>query len=168
VFDKDSQDNYVFKELMRPMDGSGSRPSIEKMFSASALRKLDKADNKKISAAIVAQIEAYGRAYLEKIGRKADVKINLDDKTLADMNVEVSNYLINAYGEYPYWIGSREVVENGTRYIYSKEWQDRGNQNGIVTFKKSIYDGEIVEKTVIEVKGSKMNCLEGTLRSTGH
>lgn len=168
VFDKDSQGNYVFKELIRPKDGSGYRPSIEKIFSASALRKLDSADNKENSAVIDAQIEAYGRAYLEKIGRKADVQISGADRIIADMNAEVSNYLIDAYGEYPYWIGSREVVENDTRYIYAKEWQDRGNQNGIVTFTKSVYGGKVIEKTVIEVKGSKMNCLEGTLRSTGH
>ena len=84
------------------------------------------------------------------------------------INTDVSNYLFDAYREYPYWIGTREVVEDGIRYVYEKSWLDKGNQSGIVTFTKSIYEGDIIEKTVIEIIGDKMNCLRGKLREEHH
>lgn len=172
IFEKDSQGKYIFKELIRPKDGSEYGPSIKRMFSASAYEKLYsddyRTDYPKREASMTAQVEAYARVYLKTIGRNAGVQLKLTDRLLADMNVEVSNYLGDAYGEYPYWIGTREVVENGVRYIYEKAWQDKGNQNGIVSFIKKTYEGEVVEKTVIEIKGSKMNCLEGVLREAGY
>ncbi|MDD4145675.1 MAG: M56 family metallopeptidase [Clostridia bacterium] len=164
VFQKDSQGNYVLKDFIRPLDGSGYLASLKKMFSPSAFEKYESADHGKNRAAMEAQIEAYGKTYLREIAREAEVQITLKDRQLIKMNTDVSNYLIDAYGEYPYWIGTREIVEDGIRYVYEKLWQDKGNQNGIVTFTKSIYEGDIVEKTVIEITGDKMKCLEGTLR----
>lgn len=164
VFQKDSRGNYVLKEFIRALDGSEYLPSIKKMFSPSAFEKYESVDYVKNRAIMQAQMEAYGKAYLQKIAREAEVQITLKDRQLIKMNTDVSNYLIDAYGEYPYWIGTREVVEDGKRYVYGKSWQDKGNQNGVVTFSKSIYKGDVVEKTVIEITGDKMKCLEGTLR----
>ncbi len=77
VFEKGNKGNYTFKELIRPNDGKGYRQSLEKIFSASALEKLDRADSEKIRESMDAQIETYARAYLMKLGRDADIQIRI-------------------------------------------------------------------------------------------
>lgn len=77
VFEKDSQGNYIFSELIRPNDGKGYRESLERIFSVSALKKLDKADRAKIDEALGNQLEAHVRAYLRRIGREEDIHIEL-------------------------------------------------------------------------------------------
>ncbi|MDP4109044.1 MAG: M56 family metallopeptidase, partial [Bacillota bacterium] len=167
IFSKDGEGRYIFKELIRPKDGSEFGPSLKKMFSASAYKKYLAENNEKNAVLMDGQAAKYAEAYLKLIGRKADVKLQLD-RLLPKMNTDVSNYMLDAYGEYPYWIGTLETVEKGIRFVYEKSWRETGAENGIVTFRKSVYGGGEVEKTVIEVKDGKMKCLEGTLREQNY
>lgn len=35
------------------------------------------------------------------------------------VNASVSNMLLEQYGQYPYWIGTLEKLEDGTRMVYT-------------------------------------------------
>jgi bla regulator protein BlaR1 len=145
------------------LDGSGFLPSMRKMFSKSAYKKyqlMTKEDLKTLNT----QAESYAKVYLKQIGRNAEVQIQLDHKYLPEIDDGVSNYLLRAYGDYPYWIGTSEKVKNNIRYVYERAWEDKGNGNGILTLTKRIYQGDIIEKTVIEIIGDKIKCLEGNLK----
>lgn len=175
VFSRDDGGVYSLQQYEHPMDGADFRPSLRELFSKSALELYDNAegrDSEKTSAELSRQLEAYGDAYLKQIGRDAKISLNPGlNRIVPHMNVEASNYLSDSYAEYPYWIGTRERVENGVRYVYEKQWKDNGGGggDGVVTFIKSVYDpsgarGEIVEKTVIEIKDGSLTATEGTLR----
>ena len=48
------------------------------------------------------------------------------------------------------------------RYVYEKQWEDKGNGDGIVTYKKYEFDSKkIVQETVIEIKNGEIIYLKG-------
>lgn len=166
TFAKNGKGEYILEDYKVPEDGSRYGTSIRKMFPFSLQKDAFNAD--KFYGELKFQEEAYAKEYLKTIGRNAVVQANHVDKRLADINVNVSNKLLEMYSEYPYWIGTFEKLENGQRYVYEKTFKDKGNGNGIVGFIKKKYSGETVEKTIIEVKNGKMTYLEGKKREEGH
>ena len=82
------------------------------------------------------------------------------------MNAQASNELLKQYGEYPYWVGNTEKIENGVRYVYQTDWKSEGNGDGTVTYTKSVYNGDVVEKAVISIKNGKMTYLQGSPKTS--
>ena len=156
---------YVLEEYREPMDGSGYMESLKEMFPGKLLAAAQNAHDH--MPALDAQKEAYAARYLARIGREAEIMSGHVMKTLADMNVEASNALLDMYWDYPYWIGTEEKIENGERFVYEKKWTDKGGGDGTVSFIKSKFGGGVVEKVVIEIKNGEMTYLEGTPRSSG-
>ena len=156
---------YNLIEYKQAEDGGGYTQSIKEMFP-------EKYWSRSLSI-VDADIEdcenqkrAYAKAYLKSIGREAEIAHYSDfEHKSPDMNANVSNSLISKFSEYPYWIGTQEKIENGVRYVYEKQWVDKGNGDGIVTFKKYEFDSKkVIEETVIEVKNGEILYLKSMPR----
>lgn len=162
TFSRNEAGEYSLHEYKEAMDGSYYAKSIKEMFPKKlwdrALRSTDE-DRDECKK----QEEVYARAYLTFIKREAEVgKV---DRVLANMNVRCSNELMDYFYDYPYWIGTEEKIENGIRYVYEKLWNDKGNGDGIVTFKKYEYNSKkVADETIIEIKGENMTYLKGEER----
>lgn len=163
-FNKDN-DGYSLVEYIEPKDGSKYMESIKEMFPKNLVNKAinpTDSDTEKCHE----QEYQYANEYLTSINRMAEVNLNVDKK-LDNMNTECSNTFIDLYHEYPYWIGTQEKIEHNVRFVYEKQWKDKGNGNGIVTFKKYKYDdNETVEEYVIEIEGEQVTYLKGEERTT--
>jgi len=164
TFSKDDK-GYSLVEYKMPEDGSKYTESIKEMFPDNladrAIRYTDWDAEK-----CYQQEYQYANEYLTTIARTAEVNFKVD-KELSNMNVKVSNTFIDLYHDYPYWIGTQEKIEHNVRFVYEKQWEDKGNGDGIVTFKKYRYDNkEVVEEYVIEVKGEQVIYLKGEARTT--
>lgn len=158
----DSDNNLL--EYKMPMDGSYYASSIKEMFPKELHETvLSEADG--FYDELMKQEKTYAQKYLDKIGRKADI-LNNAETELAVMNADASNTLFELYYDYPYWLGTKEKIENGVRCVYETKWKPSGAENGTAEFVKYEYDtGKILEKTVIEVKNGKLSCTEGEMRT---
>lgn len=123
VFAFDSAD-YELINVTYPEDGDLYAPSIKKMFPkkyVSRVMNLSDADYNNLNL----QLDKYAQAYLNSISRDAVIGRMADfDYVLPTdlgISVEISNALVEMdkyISNYPYWIGNKEVVQNGVRYVY--------------------------------------------------
>lgn len=110
-----------------PEDGSEYVKSIERMFPEE-LWETCISPSEEVRKALEAQERDYAKAYLETLGREAEIGDYGDFThtilTEAGVSVEVSNHLLDCtkeLGSYPMWIGTLEKVEDGIRYIYEQK-----------------------------------------------
>jgi len=149
TFSKNEEDGYSLLEYKEPMDGALYMGSLKKMFP----KKLHDAvlSAVKYYPELGKQKEAQAAEHLKSIGRTAKVSAAYVEKKLLNINVQASNRLFGGkenpfLNEYPYWLGTRERIENGVRYIY-ETYQSKTNDNfDLVIFKKTKEDGTIVEE----------------------
>ena len=163
TFDVAKDGSYILKDYKEPLDGSEYETSLKQMFPVELLKQLQSMDS--YNDNLSKQQEQYAAKYLALIGREATVQESYVEKSLPDMNTKASNELLSMFSEYPYWAGSSEKVENGVRYVYQTDWQSAGGGDGTVTYTKSIYNGNPVDKTVILIKNGEMSYLSGTPRA---
>ncbi len=163
TFSINDKGEYSLVEYEQAQDGSLYESSIREMFPKDiAERALHCTDEDRTNLQV--QEEVYAQEYLAGVRSDAKIQQNVA-KDLANMNVEVSNTLLELFNGYPYWIGTEEKIENDVRYVYEKQWEDKGNGDGTVTFKKYEYETKkVVNETVIEVKNGELNYLKGDLR----
>ncbi|MZP43820.1 transcriptional regulator [Heliobacterium gestii] len=158
---KDGQDNYSLLQYKEPMDGEGYRDSIHQMFPKNLSRdlfagKIDTSD-------LVRQQENQAGAYLKTIGRKDPVQIRHVEKQFPTINVNASNKLFTDYckndtflNKCPYWIGTREVLEDGARYIYETSQSKRTDGDDQIAFRKmQTTDHTIVKEKVYRIVGNE-------------
>ena len=161
TFDKDGN----VTEYKEPLDGGMWKESIEEIFPEKYHGRIF-ADNGKEYDELRLQEHAYAQAYLDKIGRVARIGQYADiEHKIPEMHVEASNKLLEYFGEYPYWIGTLEKIEDGVRYVYEKKTEEKSGGDALVTFLKYEYDsGKVVEETVISVENGELVYLKGTPR----
>lgn len=146
-------DNYESIGISYPEDGVMYSSSIKKMFPKkyeSKVLNLSDADYENLNN----QLYKYAEDYLKSIGRTAAVgRMNNFDYVLPTdlgISIDVSNALndIQKLYPYPYWIGDKEVIEDGTRYVYKTEYD---KSNNLIVYSKYKYDSpeSIEEKIVI-------------------
>lgn len=159
TFEKGEDGRYHLLKYETPKDGTEYVPSIKKMFP-SALQ--NKVLNFKQNGELAQQQEAQAKAYLDSIGRKATVSIAFVEKKLLDINVQASNKLFAELTKYdnflntcPYWIGTKEQIEGGIRYIYATAQEINSSNNDLVVFTKTKEDGTIIKHKVYEIIGSE-------------
>lgn len=147
--------NYNLIEIKYPEDGSHYTKSIKKMFPRSCVNDVLNISDKNLNS-ILEQEKEFANEYLKSIGREATIGTMSDFKypLLTDMgvSVEVDNSLsenIIKNGPYPYWIGNKELIENGIRYVYQMDYNK--NENKII-YTKYQYDNpnNILEKIVVD------------------
>ncbi|MGL6104954.1 M56 family metallopeptidase [Romboutsia sp.] len=158
TFEKDSNGNYKYINREELQDGAYYEDSIKKVFP----KKLWESalNSNKYYEELTKQQEEQAKYYLKSINREAKVQGDYVEKKLADINVEAGNKLLQDknLSSYPYWLGSREELVNGQRYLYEKAYtKSDGNEFIIYTKKK---DGKVVEEYKYKIVGSNIELVK--------
>ena len=126
--------------------------SIRKLFpSEYRSRALSPSDGDKQN--LKSQERSYAASYLKKIGRDAVIGDygDFEHTLLTDVgvSVDVSNSINDKlFANYPMWIGNREALENGVRYVYEKTYNKAAHE---IVFTIYEYDAnKIVERTRLD------------------
>lgn len=164
IFSKDKNGGYSL-EYKEPEDGAGYARSIKKMFPQKLQDRVQ--SSQEDYAELVRQQEAQAADYLKSIGRTAAVNASHVEKKPADINVEAKNKLFSKYTKYdsflnncPYWIGTRERIENGARYIYETSQETTGDGHTLIVFRKTGEDGSVVEERQYKIVGDEPQLIE--------
>ena len=117
-----TENAYTLSKILQPEDGDGFDESLKQLMPADCLTRMTSLSSINESA-IASEMTDQAKAYLQTIGRTEPVEDwrTLDLKT-ADILTPVSNLTISLCGPYPLWVTTAERVENGERYLYSREW----------------------------------------------
>lgn len=158
TFSKNQQGGYELLEYKEAEDGSGYTSSIKKMFPRRLQDRVrsthdDYSNLKK-------QQEEQAQEYLRSIGRAAEVRAHVKKKR-PNIDVEASNKLFAEYTKNdaflnacPYWLGTRECIENGQRFIYETSQSKTGDGCDLITFRKTRANGTVVEERQYKIEGS--------------
>ncbi len=159
TFRKNQKSEYTLIKYQEPLDGSYYVKSIKKIFP----KKLwGKVINIKQSdyLELVKQQEKQAKEYLKSIHRKAKVTEKYVEKKPVKIDVQASNKLFAVLTKYdtelnnfPDWIGTRELIQNGVRYIYETSQSKSKDGNDMVTFKKTDENGNIIKVFSYEIIG---------------
>ncbi len=163
-FTTNDSGEYAVISYEEPTDGNGFVDDIKKMFPEELWSRcitIEDDDQNELSK----MERSYAEEYVGSIGREdaeigdySDFEYEIDsDRGLSD---EVSNKLMDAansnnfINNCPYWFGNREVIEEGIRYIYTKEYDTNSSK---IIFSKAEYDsGEVVEKAEYSSKTGEL------------
>lgn len=158
TFDK----NMIMTDFEEPEDGAYYEPSVREIFKKrySQLESFSKKYDDFGYSQLLGQEKNYAKTYLKSIGRE-DAKIgeygDFEHPLLTEEGVseEVSNSLLEnkELADYPMWIGSREKVEDGTRYVYELRFK-KGDEN-IIYVKHEYGTEEPVETLTFGAKDGK-------------
>lgn len=123
TFKKHPDGSYGLLDYREVMDGGMYLESIKELFPERLWEQCLHVPED-IMENLRAQERQYAAEYLKAIGRAAEIGefSDYDHKILSDLgvSVEVSNMMIEnkELGAYPFWLGNRELVEDGVRYVY--------------------------------------------------
>jgi len=143
-----AKDGLAFSKIQYPEDGERYAESIKKLFPLTYRnRALSPSDSDRQD--LTSQERSYAANYLKQIGRDAVIGDYGDFKhtllTDVGVSVEVSNMTCGKqYANYPMWIGNREALENGTRYVYEMSYNKEAHE---IDFKKYEYN----TKNIVEL-----------------
>lgn len=159
-FTKSQDGGYSLLDYQEPADGAGYTESIKKMFPKVLWDKvLTSNDN---YPELLQQMEDQARQYLQSIGRNAEVRSEYVEKTLLKINVEASNKLFAEFtkndaelNSFPYWVGTKEYLINGLRFIYETAQSKTDDGSDLVIFKKTTGDGAIVLEYRYKIVGNE-------------
>lgn len=159
-------DGYVLQGIEEPMDGTEYEKSIQELMPSYVLSQIRHgADREEMEK----QMHKQAQDYLNTIGRSEAIQDWRErNLQLADMLTVASNEMLLFDPPYPLWVTSIERVEDGVRYVYSREWQPdefspsfyayesglaADGRTGLQILQKKRYDtGEIVETILIRAK----------------
>lgn len=163
TFSKNEKGEYSLLEYKEPMDGALYIDSLKKMFPKKLYDTVLSAD--RYYPDLVRQEEAEAAKYLKSIGRAAKVSGAYVEKKLVNINVQASNRLFGGtefpfLNEYPFWIGTRERIENGVRNIYETSQSKTSDGYDLVIFRKTKEDGTIVEEYKFKIVESEPQLIE--------
>lgn len=160
IFSKNENGQYSLLKYKEPEDGTGYADSLKKMFPKNLHDRV--LSSQEDYADLVRQQEAQAAEYLKSIGRTAEVSAAHVDKELPDINVNASNKLFAEYNKHdsflnncPYWIGTREMVENGVRYTYETSQSKTGDGYALMVFRKTKENGAVVEERQYKIVGDE-------------
>jgi beta-lactamase regulating signal transducer with metallopeptidase domain len=158
-FTKDEIGEYSLLEYQEPEDGAGYTDSLKKMFPISLMAKVTDAD--KYYSDLIKQQEVQAEEYLQRIGRTAKVNSAPVEKKLAEINTDASNLFIEIAKDNSLLsnclksLGTRERIENGTRYIYETSQSKTSDGHDLIVFRKAKEDGTIVEEYQYKIVGNQ-------------
>ena len=154
VFDK----NYDLIDYTPARDGSDYLTSVREMFPKELVDRAVNQTQADLDTTRNMSYE-YAKAYLKKIGRKAEILRygEFEHTLLTDLgvSVDVSNSLVGnrALSRYPIWVGNLERIEDGIRYVYSLDYKKGADT---IRFEKSNYaTEEIVEAFEFDAETGK-------------
>lgn len=162
TFSKNANNEYSLLEYKEPIDGDDCLDSTKKMFPERLWNKV-LAGNDSAYSKLVKSQKSQAEEYLKKIGRTAEVSPNYVERKLPDINVTASNRLLSEMtkddsflNNCPYWLGSKERIENGVRIVYETSQSKSNDGYDLITFKKSKADGTVIEERTYKIVGSEL------------
>lgn len=162
---------YIGEGIEYPEDGAGYETSIKKMFPEKYQKRVLTAHDSDYKQ-LKSQETAYARVYLKEIGRegaKIGEYADLDTKILTDCGVSVddSNYLLDvaALQNYPMFVGTREKLEGGKRYVYECKVDDSAKK---VIYTKYEYENpeNVAEQLEFDMKTHKLGEVKGAQQTS--
>lgn len=160
TFAKNEKGKYSLMEYQEPEDGAYYTASLEKMFPLNLRAQVLAAQSKYVD--LVKQQEAQAAKYLKSIGRDAKVSEAHVEKKLADIDVQASNKIFAELTKYdsflnscPYWLGTREQIEDGVRYIYETSQSKTSDGHDQITFRKLKEDKTVVKEQKYKIIGTE-------------
>lgn len=151
TFSKVNDGNYNLLEYKEPQDGSYYGKSIKEMFPRILWNEVSSAHERYDT--LEQQKEVQAEEYLRSIGRRAEVRASYVEKKLADIDERASNKLMEELYKFdsfisncPYWLGTREQIEDGTRYIYERSQDKAEDGKHIIIFRKRTEDGSVIDE----------------------
>lgn len=163
---KDEDSGYSLIEYKEPMDGAGYIESTKKMFPKKLWDTVLKQRGDQYLK-LARQQEEQAEQYLKSIGRNAEVSEKSVDKKLLQIDIEASDKIFAEFtkhdGElnnFPTWIGTRELIQNGVRYIYEVSQSKSQDGYDIVNFKKTEENGIVVKEYSYKIVGHEPLLIE--------
>ncbi len=162
VLHKTASGGYTCAEVRLPKDGELYEASLSELMPASVLQKeriyaqalVDETDR---------QVKESAAAYLGSLGRDAEIVLKRRElpkrKLLTDVGVPLTaaeriDRDYPALWNYPDFIGTRECVEDGMRWVYET---NADAQKGVITFIKRNYaDGLVYAGTLLDFNTAEL------------
>jgi len=165
TFSRNAVGTYSLLDYQEPMDGSGYTDSLKKMFPAKLHKQV--LANDKYYADLSRQQEEQAALYLMGLGRAAQVRAGFVAKKLPELDVQAANKLFaeftkdNAFlNSCPYWLGTKEQIENGVRYIYATSQGKTSAGHDLIIFRKTKTDGTLVQESKYTIIGSEPQLID--------
>ena len=166
TFKKNEQGQYSIISYQEPLDGAGYLDSLKNMFPEKYLKDILSGEKK--YPELAQQLERQAAEYLRSIGRTATISTSHVEKKLLNLSsipatnkfAELSKYdpfLNNC----PYWIGTREKVEDGVRYIYQTQQSKTEDGYDLVIFSKRQENGTVVREAHYKIIGDDPQLIHG-------
>lgn len=160
---------YILKNIKLTEEGELLTRSVKKLFPSEYHDRILKG-NENDSHDMWLQCKEQAKAYLDKIGRTAIICkwSDIEHISFSDigMPLNVSNHfdsILKWDGYYDY-IGYKEVIENGKRYVYRTVFEERSKT--LVFTKEDKSTDEIIKYTRIDVKtGRNLGEMPQSLKS---
>lgn len=145
---RNAEDGYEIERIEYPEDGDHYSGSIKRLFPKKYQSRIF-SHSETDSEALWQQCATQAEEYLQSIGRSAEIMRDVErtwlyeviDPAMADKMIYENPELTN----YPNWIGTREQIENGERYVYTATLN--GTDKKEILFYKTPYD---YRETVLE------------------
>ena len=154
---------YVCVDIIWPKDGEDRyAASIREMMPPSLWRKAQR-NMTAIVNAIDAQKTEDAKAYLQSLGREAEIELHLwelDLKTLTQLGVHLlaaersEKERPTALERCPIFVGTTEVLENGVRWVY--ETALNAEKQTIVYSKYDYASGEVFARAVFDAQTGEL------------
>lgn len=148
-----NKEGYELIESEVAKDGSMYKDSILDMFPK---KEAYLALNNDYTNRLLKEVNKQAKAYVESINRKCEVTYNYVEKEYIEELALVDSSDMQELWDYPEWIGNREVLENGKRYIYETQYDKSLN---ILTFIKLDENNTQIEMLQYEIGGNKLEKL---------
>lgn len=166
AFAENQNGDYTLLEYKEPEDGERNQQSKKDMFPE---RLWDKVlSENEYYPDLVMQKEEQARQYLQSIERKAQVSEQVEKK-LPRIDVQASNQLFSEFAKtntelnsFPYWLGTREKLIDGIRYIYKTTQNKTSDGYDLISFQKTTEDGTVVEEYQYEIVGNDPRLIKPT------
>jgi len=160
TFSRNKNGTYSLLAYQEPVDGSGYTESLKKLFPAQLHKQVLTTQDS--YSDLARQQEEQAALYLKGLGRAVQVRAGFVAKKLPKLDVEASNKLFaeftkdNAFlNSCPYWLGTREQIEDGVRYIYATSQGKTSAGHDLIIFKKTKTDGTLVQEYKYAIIGSE-------------
>ncbi len=159
TFSKNNNGKFALISYKEPQDGDLYESSVKSLFPEKLQSKVLNAQS--YNTNLSNQQESQAKNYLKSINRTAKVSIVDIEKKLPNINVQASNKLFAELAKSdefisncPYWIGTREKIENNVRYIYGTSQSKTNDGYDMITFTKTKVDGTVVKQISYKIVGS--------------
>lgn len=159
TFKKNDQGNYSLLKYEEETSGYGGIESIKKLFPKNLWNQA--MSSEQYRQELDRQEKSQAKEYLNSIGRLAKVStiptnlISFPIGAIAANNllmISVHDHFLN---ECPTWLGTREQIENGIRYIYESSYSKNCDGHDLITFRKIEYGGRVIEQRKFKLVNDK-------------